>query len=107
LRIEALSALTGTDICLLDELTQLSETEPARWESAGYNIHEPTTLAIPKFHDTITSGEKGVIFPSSYIATRVKLGSSLADDNAASADDLTCKHFHPKPLGVGIAAVPS
>tara|TARA_Y100000758_G_C15820139_1_gene337943 strand:+ start:41 stop:298 length:258 start_codon:yes stop_codon:yes gene_type:complete len=85
----------------------LSETEPGQWESAGYDVDEFATLAIPKFYDTIAGGEKGVVFPYSYITPRVKLGSPLADDDATSADDLTCENFHPKALRVGIATVPS
>ena len=106
MRIGALDPLTRTDISLLDELTQLSQTEPGGWESVGYDVHEPAALAIPKFHDTITGGEKGVVFSYSYVTTWVKLGSSLADDDATSVDDLTCEHFHSKTLRVGIAAVP-
>jgi len=73
--------------------------------SVSDDVDQSSSFAVSKLNDTITGGEKGVIFADSDVASRVELRATLTNDNASGVDDLTCENLYSKPLSIGIAPV--
>jgi hypothetical protein len=50
-------------------------------------------------------GEEGEVTPHAHVVSGVELGPDLANDDVASADDLTAKPLYAAALTAGIATV--
>jgi hypothetical protein len=55
---------------------------------------------------SVSQGKKGVVLAYANIVAGVKLGAALANDDAASGNELTAKALHAKALGIGVPTVP-
>jgi hypothetical protein len=53
----------------------------------------------------VSQCKKGVVLADADIIAGVKLGAPLANDDAASGDQLTAKALYAKALGIGVTTV--
>lgn len=69
----------------------------------SFHVHA-ATIAI-KCYVSVHQGENRVVTAEADVATRLELGSTLANDDVTRDDGLTAKFFDAQPFAVAVAAV--
>src|SRR6266536_195671 len=67
---------------------------------------EPSAARAVVLNQAGDLGEESVVPALAYARSGVDLGSSLAYQDGTCGDRLALEALHPKPLGLGVTAVP-
>jgi hypothetical protein len=89
-------------------MTRICLREEGKAESGlvDEDVDELSTTSEAKFHFAFGKCEQCVILTNAHVAPRVKEGSALADDDAASLYSGSVERLDSETLRVGVTTVP-